>query len=175
MNQIIRFGLLLLLFAPAPFLESFPVTSRYDRASDTTTARIELLNDDSAQVNLTIQGSAVFRGNEPNEDGQFYFVVTATRGHITRKTPPLFTAQESLRLTLGATPLDAPLTDYNKEFYEMIQRGSETARAEIKRADLPKLLATKQLTGQCGAIQFKLSEAAVAALKDFVTHQVAVK
>jgi len=49
---------------------------------------------------------------------------------------------------------------------------AESARAEVGREDLRKLLAAESLEGKWGDIEFKLSEAALASLKDFISRQV---
>jgi hypothetical protein len=49
---------------------------------------------------------------------------------------------------------------------------AESARAEVGREDLRKLLAAESLKGKWGAIEFKLSEAALASLKAFISRQV---
>jgi hypothetical protein len=49
---------------------------------------------------------------------------------------------------------------------------AESARAEISREDLRKLLDARSVEGKWGDIDFKVSEAALASLKGFISHQV---
>ena len=171
MNYLICFITLLLAYAPVSMTESYPVTTSYDRASDITTARIALHTDDSTPAHLTIEANAAFRGKEPNTEARFWFTLTVTRGQATRKTPPLLAASGALHLSLDETRLAAQLTEYRKEYYELIRCVSESAQAEIARADFAKLLAANRLSGQCGTLEFQLSENALAALKTFLTRQ----
>jgi hypothetical protein len=167
--------LLLLLFSARPGLhawpESFPITSRYDRASDTTTSYVELLNDERSPLSVTLHANAAFRGREPNETGRFWFTLSVTQGHVPRKTPSLLETNQSLILSLDDASWEAPLTEHRREYYEMIQRVSESAHVALDRADLPRLLATRQLSGHNGKVKFKLSDAALTALKEFITRQ----
>lgn len=169
------FGLLLLFsifaFVPAPRMESYPVTSRYDHLSDTTTTRLELLNDDGLPVALTLYANAAFRGREPNESGRFWFTIAVTQGQATRKSPSPFARHEPVLLMLDNAELKLPLTEYQREYYELVRRVSESASVTIERPDLARLLAAKELAGQNGNITFKLSPSALAALKDFITRQ----
>lgn len=169
-------GLILLLaslaFAGGHQAESYPVTSRYDPTTDTTTTRLELLSDDSSPVALTLHANAAFQGREPNESGRFWFTLAITQGQVARKTPSQFVGQEPVILTLDDTELKIPLTAYQREYYELIRRVSESANVSIERNALSRLLAAKELSGQNGKVKFKLSAAALAALKEFITRQV---
>lgn len=171
MNYIVCLITLLLACVQVSTTESYPVTTSYDRVNNLTTARIALHTDDSAPTHLTIEANAAFRGKEPGAEARFWFTLTVTRGQATRKTPPLLAASEMLHLSLDETRLAAQLTEYRKEYYELIRRVSESAQAEIARADFAKLLAANQLSGQCGTFEFQLSEGALAALKTFLTRQ----
>lgn len=171
MNQLICLIVLLLACAPGSAPESYPVTTIYDRVSDMTTARIELHADDSTPTHLTIKANAAFHGRDPNSNAHFWFTLTVTRGRATRKTLPLLDVQLPLRLRLDEAQLETRLSEYRKEYYELIQRVSESAQAEIARPDFAKLLATNHLSGQCGAFEFKLSAGALAALKTFLSQQ----
>ncbi len=49
---------------------------------------------------------------------------------------------------------------------------AEDARAEISRADWPKLIEAKSITGKWGGVEFKMSEDELASLKNFISRQV---
>jgi|SRR5215475_13326250 len=48
----------------------------------------------------------------------------------------------------------------------------ESARAEIGREDLRKLLNAKSLKAEWGGVEFKFSGAALASLKDFISRRI---
>jgi hypothetical protein len=68
--------------------------------------------------------------------------------------------------------MKVPLTAYQREYYELVRRVSESANIPIERNELPRLLTAQEISGQNGNIKFKLSPSALAALKEFITRQV---
>lgn len=177
MNHTIGLLLLSLSFAFAPNIgtETYPVTTRYDHLSDTTTKRLELVNDGSSPVVLTLYANAAFRGREPNESGRFWFTIAVTQGQVARKSPSQFAAPEPLILTLDDAELKLLLSEYQREYYELVRRLSESANVVIERNELSRLLKAKELSGRNGNVKFKLSAAALSALKDFIAGQVLVR
>jgi hypothetical protein len=174
MIHVVGSLLLLFSFAWAAGLrtESYPVTSRYDHTSDTTTARLELLNDDGSSVALTLYANVAFRGREPNETGRFWFTLASTQGRADRKSPSQFAINEPVLLTLDDAQMKVPLTAYQREYYELVRRVSESANIPIERNELPRLLTAQEISGQNGNIKFKLSPSALVALREFIARQV---
>jgi hypothetical protein len=68
--------------------------------------------------------------------------------------------------------MEVPVKNYRTDFYELNRLLAESARAEIRREDLQKLLEARSVEGKWGNIEFKLSDDALAALKDFISRQV---
>jgi hypothetical protein len=68
--------------------------------------------------------------------------------------------------------LEIPVTEYRNDFFELNRLFAESARAEISREDLRKLLEVKSLSGNWGGAEFRFSDANLASLKYFISHQV---
>lgn len=145
---------------------------KYDEATDTTTVKCDLHSGDEEPIRLIVQSSTSFRGKEPNDTAIFWFELGAERKQVTRQTKPLFQTASQLSLRMNAEELIVPVTAYRCEYFEIIRLYAESARAEIRREDWPKLLAAQSLTGQWGNTEFKLSATELAALKDFLSRQV---
>jgi hypothetical protein len=177
------YGITLLLLAtlfadlqdPQP-ASGYRLETKYDSGADTTTVKCNLTESVEFQNRLTVQAGASFRGKrgkgEPNEATKFWLFLSSTRGGATRHTQPLFREASTLRLVTDSARLDIPIEDYRGDFYELVRSFSESARAEIGREDLRKLLDAQSLKGEWGGVEFKLSDAALAALKDFISRQI---
>jgi hypothetical protein len=177
------YGITLLLLAtlfadaqdPQP-ANVYRLETKYDPAADTTTVKCDLIESVESPSRLTVQAGASFRGKRgeggPNEATKFLFFLSSTRGAATRRTQPSFREASTLRLVTDSARLDIPVEDYRSDFYELVRSFSESARAEIGREDLRKLVNTKSLKGEWGDVEFKFSDAALASLKDFITRQI---
>lgn len=148
------------------------IEAKYDRSADTTTLECNLVELGEGAPKLTVQANASFRGKEPNETAIFWLGLASYKGAATRRTPRLFKEATTLYLTMDSARLEVPVKDYRNDFYELNRLRAESARAEIRREDLYKLLDTKSVEGRWGDVEFKLSETALASLKDFISRQV---
>src|SRR5262245_37448163 len=150
--------------------------TKYDPGSDTTTVKCDLIESDESPTRLTVQAGASFHGKggakEPGEATKFWFFLSSNRGGATRRTQPLFREASTLSLVMGSERLDIPVEDYHNDFYELVGSFSESARAEIGREDLRKLLNAKSLNGEWGGVEFKFSGAALASLKEFISRRI---
>src|SRR5215831_18667672 len=150
------YGITLLLLAtlsanpqdPQP-ANGYHLETKYDPGTDTTTVKCNLIESVESLTRLTVQASAYFRGKggekEPNEATKFRLFLSSNRGGATRRTQPLFREASTLRLVMDSARLDIPVEDYRSDFYELVGSFSESARAEIGREDLRKLLNAKSL------------------------------
>lgn len=145
---------------------------KYDEAMDTTTVKCDLHSGDEEPIRLIVQVRTSFRGKAPNDTAVFGFELGAERKQATRQAKPLFQTATQLSLRTNAEALTVPVTAYRHEYFEIIRLYAESARAEIRREDWPKLLAAQSLTGQWGSVEFNLSATEIAALKDFLSRQV---
>jgi hypothetical protein len=148
------------------------IETKYDRPTDTTTAQCDLIELGEGAPKLTVQANASFRGKEPNGTVIFWLGLASYKGDATRHTRRSFEEATILYLTMDSARLGVPVKDYRNNFYELNRLLAESARAEIGREDLRKLLDAKSLEGKWGDVEFKLSEAALASFKDFITRQV---
>ena len=147
--------------------------TKYDDVSDTTTVQCDnLIKWGEAAAGLTIQANASFRGKEANETAKFWFFLSSNKGGATRRTQLLFREATTLYLSTGSAQLKVPVKDYRDTFFELTRSISESARAEVDRDDLQKLLDAKTLEGKWGNVEFKVSDAALASLKNFISRQV---
>src|SRR5262249_4017055 len=141
----------------------YRLETKYDPGADTTTVKCNLIESVESRTRLTVQASASFRGkggeNEPNEATKFWFFLSSNRGGATQRTQPLFREATTLYLVMDSARLDIPVKDYRNDFYEFVGSFSESARAEIGREDLRKLLNAKSLKGEWGGVEFKFSDA----------------
>jgi hypothetical protein len=172
-------ALLLLSFFPALSQDFQPthigrVEAKYDRLADTTTLQCNLVELGEGAPKLTVQANASFRGKEPNGTAIFWLSLAAYKGGATRRAQRIFKEATTLYLTMDSARLEVLVKDYRNDFYELNQLLAESARAEVGREDLRKLLDARSLEGKWGDIEFKLSEAALASLKDFISRQVFV-
>ena len=177
------YGIILLLLAtlsanpqdPQP-ANLYRLETKYDPGSDTTTVKCDLIESVEAPTRLTVQAGASFRGKggakEPNEATKFWFFLSSNRGGATRRTQPLFREASTLSLVMDSERLDIPVEDYRNGFYELVGSFSESARAEIGREGLRKLLNAKSLNGEWGGVEIKFSGAALASLKDFISRRI---
>ena len=177
------YGITLLLLAtlsanpqdPQP-ANLYRLETKYDPGSDTTTVKCDLIESVESPTRLTVQAGASFRGKgvakEPNEATKFWFFLSSNRGGATRRTQPLFREASTLSLVMDSERLDIPVEDYRNGFYELVGSLSESARAEIGREDLRKLLNAKSLNGEWGGVEFKFSGAALASLKEFISRRI---
>ncbi|HEX4949836.1 MAG TPA: hypothetical protein VFZ34_24435 [Blastocatellia bacterium] len=169
--------ILTLLFLPARAQNSSAVCrlkTKYDRVTETTTVQCEIVHGDEHPARLSVYAAAAYRGEEPNEEGQFWFALHSNRNGATRQTKPLFQQATTLSLMLDKQAVEVPIKDYRKDYFENVRQYAESARAEIRREDLLKLLAVTTLTGRWGGVEFKFSAAELAALKDFISHQLLI-
>jgi hypothetical protein len=148
------------------------VETRYDRLADTTTVQCNLVELGKGAPRLTVRANASFRGKEPNETTKFWLGLASYKGSATRHTQRSFEEATILYLTMNSTRLEVPVKDYHNDFYELNRLLAESARADISREDLHKLLDAKSVEGRWGDVEFKLPEAALTALKDFISRQV---
>jgi hypothetical protein len=145
--------------------------ARYDRLADTTTVQCNLVELGKGAPRLTIRANASFRGKEPNETTKFWLGLASYKGGATRRTQPLFKEATTLYLAMDSARLEVPVKDYRNDFYELNSLLAESARAELGLEHLRKLLDAKSVEGKWGDVEFKLSEAALMSLKDFISHQ----
>ena len=170
-------ALLLLAVFPALSQDFQPtrvglVEAKYDRSADTTTLQCNLVELGEGAPKLTVKANASFRGKEPNESAVFWFGLASYKGGATRRAQRLFKEATTLYLTTDSARLEVPVKDYRNDFFELNRLLAESARAEVSREDLRKLLDARSLEGKWGDIEFKLSEAALASLKDFIIRHV---
>jgi len=149
-----------------------PIETKYDRQADTTTVHCKLVELGEGAPKLIVQANASFRGREPNETVKFWLGLASYKGGATRRTERSFENATTLYLTMDSERLELRVKDYHDDFYELNRLFAESARAEISREDLNKMLDARNLDGKWGDIEFKLSEAALASLKDFISRQV---
>src|SRR5262249_1202405 len=179
------YGITLLLLAtlsanpqnPHP-ADVYRLGTKSDPGSDTTTVKCDLVESVEPPTRLTVQAGASFRGKggakEPNEATKFWLFLSFYRGGATRRTKPLFREASTLGLVMDSGRLDVPVEDYRNGFYELVRSFSESARAEIGREDLRKLLNAKSLKGEWGGVEFKFSSAALSSLKEFISRRISV-
>lgn len=177
MKQAYGSAMFLLMILPAFVWGQEPASicrteTKYDRFADTTHVQCDLVESVEGQGRLTVQANASFRGKEPNGETKFWFGLSSYRGNATRRTQPLFKSATTISLSVGSVRLDVPVQDYRKDFFELYRLLTESARVEIEREDLQKLLDAKSLEGKYGGVEFKFSEAALASLKAFISRQV---
>jgi hypothetical protein len=170
-------ALLLLAVFPALSQDFQPtrvgqVEAKYDRSADTTTLQCNLVELGEGAPKLTVKANASFRGKEPNESAVFWFGLASYKGGATRRAQRLFEEATTLYLTTDSARLEVPVKDYRNDFFELNRLLAESARAEVSREDLHKLLDAKSVEGKWGDVEFKLSEVALASLKDFISRQV---
>ena len=146
--------------------------ARYDSLADTTTVQCDLVELGQGAPRLTVRANASFRGKEPNETTKFWLGLASYKGGATRRTQRSFEEATTLYLTTDSARLEVPVKSYHNDFYELNRLLAESARAEISREDLHKLLDAKSVEGRWGDVEFKLSDAALASLKDFISRQV---
>ena len=107
-----------------------------------------------------------------DEIARFWFVLSSDRSGSTRHSPPLFEGARTLYLSVDSTRLEIPVEDYRHDFFDLTRFCSESARAEIGREELQKLLEARSIKGEWGGVEFQFSKAALASLKDFITSRV---
>ncbi|HEY7183383.1 MAG TPA: hypothetical protein VIC84_18260 [Blastocatellia bacterium] len=147
------------------------IETKYDRMADTTTVQCDLIEIGQGAPRLTVQANASFRGKEPNETAIFWLGLSSYKGGATRHTQRSFEEATTLYLTMDSERLEVTVKDYRNDFYELNRLLAESARAELSREGLRKLLNAKTIEGKWGDIEFKLSDDALASLKDFISHQ----
>lgn len=147
---------------------------KYDRVADTTTVQCDLIELGKGAPRLAVQANASFSGKEPNDTAAFWLGLASYKGGATRRTQPFFKEATTLTLSVDSARLEIPVKDYRTEFFELNRLLSEQARAEIVRENLRKLLDAKSVAGNWGGVEFVLSDAALASLKEFISRQAAV-
>jgi hypothetical protein len=170
-------ALLLLVFFPPLRQGDQPaslcrVETKYDRSTDTTILQCNLVELGKGAPRLIVQANASFRGKEPKETAKFWFGLSSYKVGATRHTPRLFQEATTLYLAMDSERLEISIKDYHTDFYELNRLLAESARAEISREDLRKLLNASNLEGKWGDVEFKFSGAALSSLKDFIYKQV---
>ncbi|HEY7181230.1 MAG TPA: hypothetical protein VIC84_07415 [Blastocatellia bacterium] len=148
------------------------IETKYDPLADTTTAQCDLVELGQGAPRLIVLAKASFSGREPNKNATFWLGLASYKGGATRRTQRSFKEATTLYLTMDSTRLEVQVKDYHNDFYELNRLLAESARAEISREDLRKLLDARSVEGKWGDIDFKVSEAALASLKDFISHKV---
>jgi hypothetical protein len=148
------------------------VETKYDYAADTTTIGCDLFESYQERLRLIVRINVSFLGKEANETAKFSLALSSYKGGATRKTAPLFKGAATLALSANPAQLELPINEYRQDFFEMNRLLAEQARVELGREDLRRLLAAQSLAGKWGGAEFKLSEAALAALKEFLSRQV---
>jgi hypothetical protein len=176
------YGVLLLLLAiqfadsqdPQP-ANVYRLETRYDYVTDTTTVKCDLVELIESSSRLAVQVGASFPGKgaekEPNGATKIGLFISSSRRGATRRTQPLFREATTLRLVMDSTQLDIQVKDYRSDFHELVSSFSESARAEVGREDLRKLLNARSLKCAWGGAEFKFSDGALASLKKFVSSQ----
>jgi hypothetical protein len=173
MEQLRHLSLILLILLPTLAQDSQPVCrliTKYDSATETTTVQCELVTRDETTVKLSVRANTAFHGKEPNETAQFWFALASNQSRATRQTKPLFAEAAALSLVADATPIEVPLQDYHKDYFESVHLYSESVRAELPREALQKLMDAHSLQGQWGKADIKFSAGELAALKDFLAR-----
>lgn len=77
-----------------------------------------------------------------------------------------------ITLSTETTRLEVPVSDYHNDFFELNSLLAESARAEISRKDLRKLLDTNSLKCKWSDLEVKFSDASLSSLKSFISRQV---
>jgi hypothetical protein len=176
--NLVYYATLLILAARPVFPQDQPPAAvcrpeaKYDRDADTTTVQCDLIEKVAPTGRLIVRASSSFQGKEPNGTMIFQLGLASYKGGANRRTEHIFKDATTLSLSLDSARLEIPVKDYRVEFFELNRMLAEQARAEIGREDLQKLLHAKSLSGKWGVIEFTLSEAALASLKDFISRQV---
>jgi hypothetical protein len=168
---------LLFLATISPCMQEQPgsfcrLETRYDQQTDTTTVRCDLVELRGAPARVTIQAVSSYRGKEPNETAKFWLQLLGFTGDATRRTQPVFREATEISLISEANLLEIPVNDYGTELFELNRLLAESARAEISREDLRKLLDAQSLKGKWGNVEVKFSDASLRSLKSFITRQV---
>jgi hypothetical protein len=156
-------------FQPTPIGR---VEAKYDRLADTTTLQCNLVELGEGAPRLTVRANASFRGKEPNGTAIFWLGLASYKGGATRRAQRIFKEATTLYLATDSARLEVPVKDYRNDFFELNRLLAESARAEINREDLRRLLDAQSIEGKWGDVEFKLSDAALASLKDFISRQV---
>jgi hypothetical protein len=177
MKSVYIIGMLLLAISPALSQDFRPIRSsriesKYDRDADTTTVQCALVELGDGAPRLTVRANASFRGKEPNGNTIFWLGLASYKGGAGRRTERSFKEATTLYLTMDSGRLEVPVRDYRADFYELNRLLAESARAEIGREDLRKLLDARSVEGKWGAVEFKLSDDELSSLKDFISSQV---
>jgi hypothetical protein len=178
MQQVLRAMLLLLVMYPAYAQgRSHPPNacrfeSKYDQMADTTTVQcIDLVKWGEAPSRLTIHAAASFTGREPNQSVRLWLVLSSNRSGSTREALLLFKEATTIHLALDSDQLDIPVTDFSTDFFELTHLRTESGHAMICLEDLQRLLKAKSVAGKWGAVDFKFSDAELACLKSFISHE----
>jgi len=147
--------------------------TKYDRLTDTTIVHCDLVEMRDVPAKLTIQAVASYRGTEPNETAKFWLQFSGFITDASRNTQPVFQEATIVTLSLSdTTRLEVPVSDYHNDFFELNHLLAESARAEIIREDLRKLLDAKSLKCKWNVAEVKFSDAALSSLKSFISRQV---
>jgi hypothetical protein len=180
------YGAIALLLALIPIPPQGPqsagglrLETKYDGVTDMTTVQCNNLvkwgeapEGLSVQANVSFHGKERDRSKEAGEPVNFWFFLSSNKGGATRHTQPSFQDAATLFLDTDKVRLVVPVKEYHSAFYELVRSLSESARAEMSHEDLRKLLGAKSLKGKWGAVEFKFSDASLASLQSFVSHQV---
>lgn len=146
--------------------------TKYDSLTDTTTVLCyDLVKFGEAPSGLSVRADAFYRGKEPDETARFWLFLSSDRSGSTRHTGPAFAEATTLYLSLDSTRLELPVQDYRNDFFELTRFFSESARAELSRDDLRKLLEARSLKGEWGGVEFRFSKEALGSLKDFISSR----
>jgi len=146
--------------------------TKYDQVADTTVVRCDLVELRDVPARLTIQAVASYRGTEPNETTKFWLQLSGFITDASRRTQPVFQEATIITLSTETTRLEVPLSDYHNDFFELNRLLAESARAEISRNDLRKLLDARSLKCKWSDSEIKFSDASLSSLKSFISRQV---
>lgn len=173
------FGVALFLLAVMPVcsqaqqpIATQRLVSRYDRFTETTTVQCELIDLGEAPAQLTVQANASFSRTEAKGKPKVWLYLSSNRGGATRRTQPIFRQAETVCLMVDGARMELPVKNYRNTYYELIPAYAESARVEISRDDLSKLLGAHRLTACWGGVECEFSVAALASFKDFIAQQV---
>jgi hypothetical protein len=151
---------------------TFPIETRYDRTTDTTTRLCHnLVRWGEAPAGVTFEAYVSFHGRQANDTAQCGFLLFSNRSRKAKEPQFLFKTAQSLILKSDDLQIELPVKNYHSEYFELINSAAESAGAELSHKDLPRLLAARNLVGKWGNVEFRLSEASLNALRRFLSYQ----
>jgi hypothetical protein len=146
--------------------------TKYDPVANLTTVECTLFETYTPPIRLVVTANASYQGKQPNETAKFYFNLSVFRSDSNRRTQPLFKDATTLLLSLDATHLAIPITEFHTNFFEMNRLLAEHAQVRLDRENLRKVFDAKSFLGKWSNTEFKLSDESLLALKKFVSDQI---